>query len=100
MMVYSVTFAIEESIEIEWLKEINQYFIPTLMKSGFFSDFQHTKIIPEQGLDLAYNLQFKCENQLTLDHYITQIKQTHERALQEKFPGKFASFYTKLELLP
>jgi hypothetical protein len=99
MIIYSVTFAIEPSIENDWEAYMKSHHIPRLMNSSYFSDFQHTKIIPEQGLDLAFNIQLSCKDLTTLNKYISEEKELHELPLHEKFNGKFASFFTKLEKL-
>ena len=99
MIVYSVTYAIDSSVEKDWIEHMSNSHIPSLMASGYFSEFQHTKIIQEQGLDLAFNVQLTCKNIATLDKYLDEKKDSHELELHQKFHGKFASFFTKLEIL-
>ena len=97
MIIYSITFAIDESIEKDWVQHMKFTHIPALMSSGHFTEFQHTRIIPEQGLDLAFNIQLTCKNIETLTRYINEKKEKDDMELQQKYNGKFASFFTKLE---
>ncbi|MFT6716245.1 MAG: hypothetical protein ACJA0Q_000880 [Saprospiraceae bacterium] len=99
MIIYSITFAIETSIEKEWIEYMKSNHIPQLMASGYFTEFQHTKIIPEQGMDLAFNIQLTCESIDILEQYLIEKKENIEQELHQKYSGKFASFYTKLEKL-
>ena len=97
MIIYSITFAIDESIEKDWVQYMKSIYIPILMNRGYFTEFQHTRIIPEQGLDLAFNIQLTCESTETLTRYINEKKEKDDMKLQQKYNGKFASFFTKLE---
>jgi hypothetical protein len=99
MIIYSITFAIDSSIEKDWVEYMNASHIPTLMDCGYFTAFQHTRIIPEQGLDLAFNIQLTCKNTAMLEQYIGEQKESHDLELHQKYSGKFASFFTKLEVL-
>jgi hypothetical protein len=97
LIIYSITYAIDASIEKEWIEYMKSTHIPLLINTGFFSSFQHTRIVPEQGLDLAFNIQFSCRDLSTLNKYIDDKKENCESQLNQKFQGKFASFFTKLE---
>jgi len=97
MIIYSITFAIDESIEKDWIQYMKSTHIPALMSGGYFTEFQHTKIIPEQGLDLAFNIQLTCQNIDILTLYLNEKKDIDEKELHQKYSGKFASFFTKLE---
>lgn len=99
MIIYSITFAIDNSIENEWIEHMSSTHIPKLMSSGYFLDYQHTKILPEQGLDLAFNIQLSCKNITMLERYLAEQKNNDESELNQKYQGKFASFFTKLEKL-
>lgn len=97
MIIYSITFAIEPNIENEWVKHVQQEFIHHCMNLGQFSEYRFTKILDGQGLDLAYNLQFKADNLHKVNHYVENHSSTLESQMHQKFPNSFASFFTLLE---
>jgi len=99
LIIYSITYAIDTTIENEWIEYMHSTHIPLIMNTGCFSSFQHTRIIPEQGHDLAFNIQFSCANLNNLDNYLDEKKESDESELNQKYQGKFASFFTKLEKL-
>lgn len=99
MIIYSITYAIEASLEQEWELYMKDSFIPSLMNCGYFKSYQHTKILPEEGEDLAFNLQLSCSDLKVLNNYLEKEKPLHDMVLNSKYGGKFACFQTKLKKL-
>ena len=99
MIIYSITFAIDSKIEEEWILFMKSLYIPSLMNSGFFTQYQHTKIISEANEDLAFNIQLSCSSHEVLHSFVRDEKENLELILQQKYSGKFATFSTTLEKL-
>ncbi len=99
MIIYSLTFAVEESHEQDWLQHMKSDYISKAMNSGYFSEYRFTRILPEQDLDIAYNIQFRCANKGILDEYLASHAQLVEKDVHQKFAGKFGTFFTLLEIL-
>ena len=67
MIIYSITTAIEASIEEKWVDFMKLTQIPSIMSTGLFVDFRFVRIIPSQGVDLSYNLQLRCKGYAELN---------------------------------
>ncbi len=99
MIIHSVTYAMEDSLEQDWLAFMKSTFLPAMMDSGYFEEYQFTRVIPEQGTDTAYNVQFKCFNLEKLNIYLNKAQDQINSLMVNRYKGKFASFSTKLEVV-
>ena len=97
MIIYSITTAMEASIENEWVRFMKEKQIPLIMKTGLFVDFRFLRIIPSQGVDLSYNLQLRCESYAELNEFRSKNEPVMEDILSQNFKGKYATFQSVLE---
>lgn len=97
MFIYSITTAIDQSIEQEWVNHIQSHIIPQILKTGLIEDYRFIRVIPSPGVDLSYNLQLRCENRAALNQYIAFHEQEIYKEEKLKFEGKLASFQNVLE---
>lgn len=99
MIIYSVTTAMEEGIEQDWIQFMKGTQIPAIMETGLFEDFRFVRVMPGQGVDISYNLQLRCKDVPTLN----QFKAFNEPALLEaeakRYQGKLGYFQSTLEQL-
>lgn len=98
MIVYSVTVAIDDSVEQDWIQWMKEVHIPDVMNTGMFVDFRFCKVFPHQPEDpISYNITYRCKDMETYEAY----QRDHAPALQEdhtkRYSGKFAAFRTILE---
>ena len=99
MIIYSLTFAIEEQSESDWITYMKSEYITKAMASGYIIDYLFTKIAADQGLDIAYNIQFRSPSKEKLDEYLLNHAPEMENELRQKFGGKFGTFFTFLEVV-
>lgn len=98
MIVYSVTVAIDESIENDWVKWMKEVHIPDVMATGYFLDFRFCRVFKHQEDDnQSYNISYRCKD---MDTYL-EYQNTKAPALQKdhtkRYEGMFAAFRTILE---
>ena len=99
MIIYSITYALDDSVEKEWLNFMKLEFLPAMLDSGYFEDYTFSRIMPQEGVDTAYNIQYQCFNNEKLELFINKEQSNVDALLINKFSGKFASFSTKLEVI-
>lgn len=97
MIIYSVTYAIEDRIESEWITFMKEHHLPQLMNSGHFEDYTFSKIRAQEKTDTAFNLQLKFLNEARLKTYLSDFQRELEQAMHAKYQGRYASFSTILE---
>ena len=97
MIIYSVSTAMEESIENKWVEFMEGTQIPMIMKTGLFVDYRFVRVVPSQGVDLTYNLQLRCKSHTELSQYRGQHEPMLERVVNQNFEGKLASFQSVLD---
>lgn len=100
MIIYNVTVNIEESVEQEWLKWMNETHIPEVMKTGMFISAKMTKVLVEEQMGgKTYSIQYTCESHSKLDEYQSKFAQKLQQEHTQKFQGKFVAFRTLLEVI-
>ena len=97
MIIYSVTTALEEAIEDQWVEFMKTSHISLIMETGCFKDYRFVRVIPGQGVDISYNLQLRCESHAQLTEFRSKHELMLEKIVQLNFEGKYASFQSVLE---
>ena len=97
MIIYSITTAMEASIEGKWLEFMQETQIPSIMNTGLFIDFRFVRIIPSQGVDLSYNLQLRCKGYAELNRFRSENEPKMESLIKQNFEGKYATFQSVLD---
>lgn len=99
MIIYNVTVNVEDSIEKEWLKWIQEIHIPEVMKTGLFVEHKILRLLSqnEGEIGTTYAIQYACKTMEDFDTY----QKNHAPALQKdhtaRYQGKFVAFRTMLE---
>ncbi len=97
MIIYSITFAIDDSIEQEWIEWMKTHYIQNIMSIGLFNDYRFSKTHPVAEVDTAYNIQFRCESLTHLELFEKEHANTINEKMIEKYRGKFGTFKMVLE---
>jgi hypothetical protein len=97
MIIYSVTTAMEESIEGKWVDFMKISHISLIMKTGCFVDYRFVRIISGEGQDISYNLQLRCKSHAQLTDFRSKHELVLEKIIQSNFEGKYATFQSVLE---
>lgn len=98
MMLYNITFNIEENIENEWLSWTREFYIAKVMHSGLFRHYRLFKLLSEQENNgITYALQFYADNLNAIDEYIEHHAPAIVKEHNERFKYKQVAFMTLLE---
>ncbi|HFA50143.1 MAG TPA: DUF4286 family protein [Bacteroidetes bacterium] len=101
MIIYNVTVKVENSIQNEWLKWMEEKHIPAVMATGCFTKNKIMRLLepPADEQGTTYAVQYFCKDMETLQHYSKQ----HAPALQadhmERYKGKYVAFRTVMEVV-
>ncbi len=100
MILYNLTIKIENDIHEEWIKWMQEEFIPQALKTDTFSDHRFCRLLGLQEMDgITYALQLFCQNIETLQDFQQHEEQALQRTLVEKYPNRLVFFPTAMEVL-
>ena len=99
MILYNITVIIDEGIETEWLKWINETFIPEALSSNLLVSSRVLKVLDSPNEGITYCLQFISDS---IENY-NEFKDIHAPALLNshalKFENQFVFFSTIMEFV-
>lgn len=99
MILYNITVIIEESIETDWLKWINQYFVPEALSSNLLVSSRLLKVLDSPNEGSTFCLQFIADN---IQNY-NEFKNLHASALLDEhaleFKNKSVFFSSVMEFI-
>ena len=100
MIIYNVTVNIEESVQQEWLKWMNETHIAEVLNTGMFTAAKMSKILVEEQMGgVTYSIQYTSESQEKLDVYNLDFAPALQTKHNNKFQGKFVAFRTLMEVI-
>jgi hypothetical protein len=100
MIIYNVTVNIEESVQQEWLKWMNETHIAEVLNTGMFTAAKMSKVLVEEQMGgVTYSIQYTCESQKKLDVYNQNFAPALQTKHNNKFQGKFVAFRTLMEVI-
>ena len=99
MLLYNVTFIIEEAAAEAWLQFMQEQHIPEVLATGLFVSNRLLKVIDSPNEGVTYCSQYVAQNIEDYDTY----QQNHAPAFQDdiniRFKDKFVSFRTLMEYI-
>lgn len=100
MIIYNITFAVDDQIGEEWVKWIKSVFLSAYEATGFFDDSRLMEILgSKQGGHTSYSAQlFTTDKQRLVDFHGEHGEQLHQ-LLKNKFGDKCVTFDTVLEVI-
>lgn len=85
MILYNITVIIEEGIETDWLKWINESFIPDALSSNLLVSSRLLKVLDSPNEGITYCLQFIADNIQNYDEF----KNLHAAILLDAHTAEF-----------
>lgn len=82
MIIYSVTIAIQASIEAEWVDWMNRVHVPDVLRTGCFSECRMYKTLGSEGEELTYVMQYHSRSIEEYQHF----RDNFAPALQRNIP--------------
>ncbi len=100
MLIYNVTTNIEASVHDEWLQWMQKTHIPDVLATGKFLNAKMSKVLVDEDLGgLTYSVQFTTVDKDTLRKYYSDDATRLRDDALKRFPNKFVSFRTELEVI-
>jgi hypothetical protein len=100
MLIYNVTTNINESVHDEWLQWMRERHIPDVLATGKFLNAKMSKVLIEEEMGgITYSVQFTTVDRETLQKYYQEDAQRLRDDVLKRFPNKFVSFRTELEII-
>lgn len=98
MILYNITFNVEQQIEKEWLTWIREHYFEYVLGTDLFIDVKLFRLLNETENDgITYSVQFYTDTldkaEIYLEKYANKIVERHNEA----FKYKHVSFMTLLE---
>lgn len=101
MVIYSVTFSVEEPLREDWLGWMERTLIPQIMGTQLFHTHHVQELLepaPQPGL-LTFNAQFHCRDLDSLDKYRKIHADEIEQSLSDRYRERVLAFRTVLRRL-
>lgn len=100
MILYNITTKVEHGIHAEWLKWMQQAYIPVLMESSYFRDFRLSRLLGIDETDgLTYTLQLGLENMTTFRLYQEKQAFNHQKMHDLRYGEKALSFRSVMDVI-
>jgi hypothetical protein len=101
MIIYNITFHIEEQIVNEYLDFLKKEYIPAATKSRALEHPRLCKVLAQTGdACLSYSLQFQVENADILNNWQQHTSNELQVGIIQRFADKVLGFTTLLEVVP
>lgn len=99
MIIYNITVNLESNVHSSWLEWIQEIFLPDLMKTGIFNACKLCRLIDSPNEGYTYSIQCLCDSMPALKRYQEEHRAYFNRMHAEKFPKKFVSFESTMEIV-
>jgi len=97
MIVYNETVIVDEAVHTQWLKWMQQDYIPQVMATGHFNRFNILTVLDSPNEGVTYCIQYFADNR---DEY-NKFQQEHLQGLHtlhyQKFENQFVMFNTLMK---
>ncbi|NLR92844.1 MULTISPECIES: DUF4286 family protein [Flammeovirga] len=98
MIIYNLSFHVEDEVLPSWKQWMNSFFIPAVMKSECFTQYKLMKLLSEKAEQAGTNfaLMLDVDNLVQVDKFMRQHEMELHTALKNKFGEKVSQFRTVL----
>ena len=97
MIIYSVTIAIQASIESEWVDWMNKVHVPDVLRTGCFTECRIYKVLGSEGEEPSYVMQYQCRSIEEYHRYRDNFAPALQKEHSDRFAGKFRGSRQLLE---
>jgi len=99
MILYNITVIIEDGIEQEWLRWINQDFIPRALSSNLLVSSRLLKVIDSPNEGITYCLQFIADTLANYDEFIAIYASDLLDSHSQNFKNRSVFFSSAMEFI-
>ena len=101
MILYNVTINIDNSVADEWLSWMKEVYIPEVMATTYFVKYQICKMLTEyeDNGGTTYAVQYFARHMADLEEYQRDFEADLQRKHQVRYPNKYVTFHSILEVM-
>lgn len=100
MILYSITFNVENAIHEKWLHWMKTVQIPPMLLSGLIADYKLLRMLNEHDNGgTTYSCQFFMNDMTDLEQYENQYEPKFMAEVDKGYKGQYVMFKTLLEVL-
>ncbi len=99
MYIYNITINIEESVEKDWLRWMQEKHIPEVLNTGKFSEAKMCQVMVKEDEGITYSIQYTTDSKETLEAYFNEDAPRLQKEMSQLFPNKFVAFRTELKVV-
>ena len=99
MILYNITFQVENSVVELWLSFMKDDYLPMIHKTGYIESYKILKLLNDEYAQggTTYSVQLMLDNLDQLSNYQALYEESLEANLHQRFEGKFVYFKTWLQ---
>ena len=100
MYIYNVTINIDESVEKDWLRWMQEKHIPEMLDTGKFTEAKMCQVMVEEEMGgITYSVQYTTDSKETLERYYNEDADRLRNEVRQLFSDKFVAFRTELDVV-
>jgi hypothetical protein len=99
MLLYNVTFIIEDSAADAWLHWMQETHVPEVLATGLFVSNRLLKVIDSPNEGVTYCSQYVAQTMEDYDNYQARFAPALQEDLNTRFKDKFVAFRTLMEYI-
>ena len=99
MIIYNITFNVEDETKDEWMNWIKKEFVPAMTKSGLLKNPQLRELLIDEQQGTSYALQFEADSLNDLDIFKKEELFDLLSSVREKFGEKVVFFPTEMKII-
>jgi Domain of unknown function (DUF4286) len=89
MITYSVTIAVQATIEAEWIEWMKKTHIPDVLRTGCFAECRMCKVLGSEGEEVSYVMQYRCRSLEEYHRYRDNFAPALQKEHTDRFAGRF-----------
>ena len=97
MIIYSVTIALQASIESEWIDWMTEVHVPDVLRTGCFTEGRIYKVLGSEGEEPSYVMKYQCRSVEEYHHYRDNFAPALQKEHADRFAGRFRGSRQLLE---
>lgn len=99
MILYNITFIIEQEIEAEWLKWIKNIFVPEALSNNLLVSSRVLKVLNSPNEDATYCLQFIIDDMKKYNTFLASFERGLHDMHTEQFKNRAVLFSSAMEYI-
>jgi hypothetical protein len=99
MIIYNITFNVENDIKPEWLDFMQREMIPLMLKSRLLHSAVLSELLIDEPQGTSYALQFRSDNAGNLKKFQDRELQPILSAMHRKYGDKVVYFPTEMKII-